>query len=77
MVIAATTANTAMQIPITTQKTKSIRSPSFDRTGGSHGTKIATAVAAAAASRAITTSRRIAPLRTEREPTERTGVLPS
>ena len=77
MVTAATTAKTAMQIPTTTQKTKSIRSASFERTGGSHGTKIATAVAAAAASRAITTSRTIAPLRTEREPTQEAGPLPS
>jgi hypothetical protein len=53
-----------MQMATTTQKTKSIRSASFEYAGGSQGTKIATAVAAAAASRAITTSRTIAPLRT-------------
>ena len=37
MVIAATTAKTAMQIATTTQKTKSIRSASFDSLPGSQG----------------------------------------
>ena len=46
--IAATTAKTPMQIATVNQKTKSIRSPSFESLSGSQGMKIATAVATAA-----------------------------
>ena len=77
MVIAATTAKTPMQMAMTTQKTRSIRSASFESAAGSQGMKMATAVAAAAASKAIVTTRTIAPLRTANETTERRAEVPS
>src|SRR5262245_66480705 len=74
--MAATTAKTAMQIPTVSQKTKSIRSPSFELLSGSQGRKMATAVAIAAATSAIVIKRTIAPLRTGAEPTQRLRYMP-
>ena len=53
---AATTAKTAMQIQVTNQKTKSIRSPSLEATWGSQGSDSATTVANAPATAPITMS---------------------
>jgi hypothetical protein len=64
MLIAATTAKIPMQIAVTNQKTKSIRSASFEDCSGNHGMKIATAVAIAARSRATSISRINGPART-------------
>ena len=62
--IAATIAKTPMQIATVNHRTTSIRLPSFEFSSGSQGRKMATAVAAAAASSAIVTTRTMAPLRT-------------
>src|SRR5215207_5006869 len=59
-----------MQIAVTNQKTKSIRSASFDDCSGSQGTKIATAVASAANTRETRRTLISDPARTAREPTE-------
>ena len=67
----ATTEKIAMQIAVTNQNTKSIRSPSLEAFSGSQGMKIATAVAAAASSRATSRTRMSDPARTGREPTDR------
>jgi hypothetical protein len=61
----------------TIQKTTSIRSASFESAAGSQWIRMATAVAAAAASKAIVMTRTIAPLRTANEPTERHEGMPS
>src|SRR3954453_21476041 len=53
-----------MQIAVTNQKTKSIRSASFEAGVGSHGTKKATANVTAAAARPTATTRTSTPLRT-------------
>src|SRR5436305_4316595 len=53
-----------MQITVTNQKTKSIRSPSFEADFGSQGTKKATANATAAAASPTATRRTSTPLRT-------------
>src|SRR5215210_1511265 len=71
----ATTEKIAMQIAVTNQKTKSIRSPSSDACSGSHGMKIATAVAIAASTRATRRTRMSEPARTAREPTGSTAAL--
>src|ERR671910_2642571 len=68
--IAPTTAKIAMQIAVTNQKTKSIRSASFDDWSGSQGTKIATAVASAANTSETRRTLIRDPARTAREPTE-------
>ena len=59
-----------MQIAVTNQKTKSIRSASFDDCSGSQGMKIATAVASAANTRETRRTLIRDPARTAREPTE-------
>ena len=53
-----------MQITVTNQKTKSIRSASFEAGVGSQGTKNATANVTAAAARPTATTRTSTPLRT-------------
>src|SRR4029453_15936234 len=53
-----------MQIAVTNQKTKSIRSASFEAGVGSHGTRSATATATAAAANPTATTRTSTPLRT-------------
>src|SRR5712691_7181054 len=54
----------AMLIPVTNQKTKSIRSACFDAGVGSQGTKKATADVTAAAASPTATKRTSTPLRT-------------
>ena len=53
-----------MQIPVVTQKTRSMRSRSCDACSGSQGTSTATSTAATAATSPTTSSRTSAPLRT-------------
>jgi hypothetical protein len=65
-ITAATSAKTAMQIPVVNQKTKSIRSRCLEATGGSHGTSTATSVARPPNRTPSPTSWRIEPLRTEK-----------
>src|SRR4029077_5910152 len=64
-ITAATAANTAMQIPVVNQKTKSIRSRCLEATGGNQGISTATSVAAPPNRTPSPTSWRIEPLRTE------------
>src|SRR5919202_3300118 len=61
---AATSAKMAIEIPETNQKTKSIRSASFEAGVGNQGRKNATMNATAAAARPTATRRTSTPLRT-------------
>ena len=54
----------AIEIPVVNQNTKSIRSRCFEATGGSHGMRTATSVAAPPNRTPSPTSWRIEPLRT-------------
>ena len=63
-ITAATSANTAIAIPVVNQKTKSIRSRCREATGGSQGMSTATSVARPPNRTPSPTSWRIEPLRT-------------
>jgi hypothetical protein len=72
-ITAATSAKMAMQITVTNQKRKSIRSACLLAGSGSHGTRSATAAAPAPNTTPSPTSWKFDPLRTGAETTRRGG----